>query len=398
MVALAQHGVSRPSLGVCLGFQRARTFAGFTLVELPVVSKRKSAAFTLVELLVVLAIIGVLVALLLPAVQSAREAARRSQCANNLKQLALASLNYESTFKRLPPSGLAATIDDPDFPDLHVKIFNPGGGVKLSWIVILLPFLDESALYDQFDLTRSVARQSNQPQEASLPSLLCPSDEAYGRLYRIIDAGTTAQCAKGNYAAYVSPFHVDLQLLYRGALIAGGQKLAAIEDGAAGKLIFSEVRTLDLNSDERGAWSLPWTGATLLAFDMHPLGWSAHHDGTGAGDEYLAANRAAYVASPESLGEAQPPNNQGPNVDVLRGCAEGSTQMDTAQQLGMPCRQAPFNPGLAGYLSAAPRSLHVGGVNAAFIDGHVTFLSDQVDEFYMAYSVSADDGQVNGRP
>jgi prepilin-type processing-associated H-X9-DG protein len=165
-----------------------------------------------------------------------------------------------------------------------------------------------------------------------------------------------------------------------------------------GTLIFSEVRTLDLNNDERGAWSLPWTGATLLAFDMHPLGWSANHDGTGKGDEYLAANRAAYEASTESLGEAQPPNNQGPNVDTLRGCVEDSTHVATAQQLGMPCRQAPYNPGLGGYLSAAPRSLHDGGVNAAFIDGHVTFLTDQIDEFYMAYAVSADDGQGGGQP
>ncbi len=72
--------------------------------------------------------------------------------------------------------------------------------------------------------------------------------------------------------------------------------------------------------------------------------------------------------------------------------------MATSQQLGMPCRQAPFNPGLAGYLSAAPRSLHPGGVNAAFVDGHVTFLVDQIDDFYMAYAVSVDDGQTSGQP
>lgn len=382
MTAIIPSEVDWPSIGSC-----CKCFPS-----------RRRSGFSLVELLAVLAIIGALLALLLPAVQEAREAARRTQCINNLKQLALATLNYEATFKLLPPCGLAATAKDPDYPNLQLDVFNPGGGVKLSWVVIVLPYLDEPALFDQFDLTQSVARQSNQPQDKSLPTLLCPSDEAYGRLYRIIDAGTTAQCAKGNYAAYVSPFHVDLQLLYRGALIAGGQKLAAIEDGTAGTLIFSEVRTLDLVTDERGAWSLPWPGATLLAFDMHPLGWSKNHDGTGEGDEYIAAKRAAYVASPESLGETQPPNNQGPNVDTLRGCVEGTTHEAMSRQLGMPCRQAPFNPGLAGYLSAAPRSLHVGGVNAAFVDGHVTFLTDQVDDFYMAYAVSADDGQGRGQP
>jgi len=358
--------------------------------------------FTLVELLVVVAIIGVLLALLMPAVQAGREAARRTQCANNLKQLALAALHYESTYKTLPPSGLAATMEDPNFKDLQAKIFNQGGGLRLSWIVILLPYLEESSLYDRFDLTPSNSGHANQPRDASVPSLLCPSDQAFGRTYTTYEVGSQVICAKGNYAAYVSPYHVDLQLLYRGALIAGGQTLASIEDGTAGTLIFSEVRTLDIVTDERGAWSLPWTGATLLAYDMHPLGWSPIHDGTGAGDEYLAENHAAYVASPESLGEAQPPNNQGPNVDILRSCGSdtdaGRAHMATAQQLGMPCMMAPFKPGLAGYLSAAPRSLHPGGVNAAFVDGHVTFLVDQVDDFYMAYAVSVDDGQVRSEP
>src|SRR5215467_7372177 len=75
---------------------------GFTLVELPVVSRQKRTAFTLVELLVVIAIIGTLVALLLPAVQSARETARGNTCRNNMKQLQLALTNMDSTLKRLP--------------------------------------------------------------------------------------------------------------------------------------------------------------------------------------------------------------------------------------------------------------------------------------------------------
>ena len=121
-----------------------------------------------------ISIIGILLALLLPAVQAAREAARRNQCANNLKQLALASLQYESTYKMLPPSGLAATTDDPHFKEFSVKIFNPAGGLQLSWIVLLLPYLEESALYDRFDLTPSNMGHANQPREVTVQSLVVP--------------------------------------------------------------------------------------------------------------------------------------------------------------------------------------------------------------------------------
>src|SRR5262245_40736756 len=106
--------------------------AGFTLVGLPAVSERKRRAFTLVELLVVIAIIGILVALLLPAIQAAREAARRSQCTNNLKQLGLAVLNY-TTIKQRMPSGL--TQDR--LPD--------GKYVGTSFFVAILPYMEEQA-------------------------------------------------------------------------------------------------------------------------------------------------------------------------------------------------------------------------------------------------------------
>lgn len=107
-------------------------------------------AFTLVELLVVIAIIGILVALLLPAVQSAREAARRSACTNNLKQLGLAALNFESTNKRLPP-GYLGIEDNYSAPGNFVEGL-PSGGVRLHQqvgvIAQLLPFVEEQPTYD----------------------------------------------------------------------------------------------------------------------------------------------------------------------------------------------------------------------------------------------------------
>lgn len=351
--------------------------------------RRHGHGFTLVELLVVIAIIGILVSLLLPAVQSARESARRLQCANNLKQVTLATLNYESARGILPPSGLVKLRFDVPHA---VEVFNPYGTPQLSWAVLVLPFLEQSELYERFDLQqpKNATIQPSDATEAFVAAYLCPSDEARDRYYEM-PGSLPKRFAKGNYAAYVSPFHVDLQLLYPGAFIAEGQKLSSVEDGTAGTLAFSEVRTLDHSRDERGAWVLPWTGASLLAFDMHPLHADNDPDGTGAGDRFLAEGRAVYVASRESLGETQRPNHRGPNADTLKQCLESQQKLATAA--AMPCVRQPTVPDLANHMSAAPRSLHPGGVNATFLDGHVTFLVDDINEISMAYMVSTIDGQ-----
>ena len=116
--------------------------------------------FTLVELLVVIAIIGILVGLLLPAVQAAREAARRMQCSNNLKQCGLALLNYESTFKVLPPSRIA--ISNPNF--------------EQSWQKMILMFMEQTPLYNRFDHNLSWWNQVNAPAATvMLPTYICPS-------------------------------------------------------------------------------------------------------------------------------------------------------------------------------------------------------------------------------
>ena len=122
----------------------------FTLVELPVVSKGKRRAFTLVELLVVIAIIGILVALLLPAIQAAREAARRTQCRNNLKNIGLACLNHEKAAQKVFPTGgetwgvIVENYRDPPPPDAG-KLVGPNQ-IGVGWGFQLLPYLEEDAL------------------------------------------------------------------------------------------------------------------------------------------------------------------------------------------------------------------------------------------------------------
>jgi prepilin-type N-terminal cleavage/methylation domain-containing protein len=129
---------------------------------------RRRSGFTLVELLVVIAIIGVLVALLLPAVQAAREAARRMQCANNMKNIGLALINYADTKGSLP----AATQFRPGkpFPE-------PANGPGGTWVLEILPFMEQQALYARFDRKRACNDPVNFPVlGTSLPMLICPSD------------------------------------------------------------------------------------------------------------------------------------------------------------------------------------------------------------------------------
>ena len=106
--------------------------------------------FTLIELLVVIAIIGMLMALLLPAVQAAREPARRSSCSNNLKQIGLAIHNFESVYRKLPTGG-----EGTDYSNLNGHPFPRSCFSKHSLFTHLLPFIEKKDIYDQLDLTKS---------------------------------------------------------------------------------------------------------------------------------------------------------------------------------------------------------------------------------------------------
>jgi len=131
-----------------------------------------SGGFTLVELLVVIAIIGILVALLLPAVQAAREAGRRSQCINNLKQLALGSHNFHDTMKRMPFDSSPEAGNSPTWGM---------GGNNWSWLAQMLPQIEQAPLYQLANIGGNPPNTLSQSAAAiatQIPGFLCPSDNA----------------------------------------------------------------------------------------------------------------------------------------------------------------------------------------------------------------------------
>ena len=334
-------------------------------------SHRSQLGFTLVELLVVIAIIGILVSLLLPAVQSAREAARRIECKNNLKQIGLAVLGYETMQGQLPASGI---IDDLDNPQL---------GPGFSWVCLILPQMEQQNLYDKFDFTLDVYSQVEEPQEVPLPTWSCGSDGSRGRYLQDPTWTNDKRFAKGNYAVWVTPDHYDHQDEHPAGLTTHRKyRHQDVHDGFSNTFLASEVRTRADPLDSRGAWALPWNAASTLSFDSH----ADHNESTP--NHYVPDSHG--VAGAGTSYQSQLPNLQQTNWDVLYNCPDPAA----SRLEKMPCASHTLNTSATdtkGWWSSAPRSLHPGGVNVVFLDGHTGFLPDSVDVIAMTYLISAND-------
>ncbi len=241
-------------------------------------------AFTLVEILVVIAIIGVLVALLLPAVQAARESARRMQCQNNLKQIGVALLNYESNHKVFP-SGYISDIDS------NNNDTGPGWG----WAALILPQMEESGIYDMIHQNLPIEDPANKDVRLfSIVSYLCPTED-FRRTWTAKSSGGTAICevAESNYVGVYGtgePGSDGDGIFFRNSKVT----VKDITDGTSKTLAVGE-RTHQLGP---ATWVGSVTGAALFPQDENDQSQAVTEGGPG-----MTLGHAGENATPGSPGQ-----------------------------------------------------------------------------------------------
>jgi prepilin-type N-terminal cleavage/methylation domain-containing protein/prepilin-type processing-associated H-X9-DG protein len=304
--------------------------------------------FTLVELLVVIAIIGILIALLLPAVQAAREAARRAQCGNNLKQIGLAALSYESQCRTFPPGCLSLPITP-----AHGSILP--GAPGYTALVQILPFLETGNVSALFNLRyRNLDATNAAATAAHIPAYKCPSDNTAGRSahlqsYNLSFSRSNYACSFGSgfyiinanntFFPHTQPPRTGVNSNSDGAFRWDvGRTMAEFRDGTSNTAAASELLGgRDDDSTGDGTW------------DVRGL-WAWHMMGGAAYTHYNTPNSG-------------------------RDALQGQECVDDWPDL--PCDlQCP------NYLDcehAAARSRHPGGVHVAYADGHVALCGNTID-------------------
>ncbi len=312
----------------------------------------KRQAFTLVELLVVIAIIGILVALLLPAIQAAREAARRSQCQNNLRQLGLALQNYHDAIGVFPyrqgGTGQSAPAEG-------------GGGNNNagSGFIVLLPFIEESSLYEQISSAGfgpAPWASNNANWVTNITTLLCPSDRrpttindsVYGQHH----GATNYSFSGGDWIPADGYDPADREP--RGMFgFRTNRRIADLHDGTSNTIAMSEHT---FSQDARAKLGNLATGFSISGLRSNPSSCFGSLDSTG---------RTYSGGTSRRRGQGWP-----------NGCPFFSGFNTIIPPNGPSCTPSNWG-GNAGILP--PNSRHPGGVNVVLADGAVRFVTDNID-------------------
>jgi prepilin-type N-terminal cleavage/methylation domain-containing protein/prepilin-type processing-associated H-X9-DG protein len=344
---------------------------------LPRVDHRKPAGFTLVELLVVIAIIGTLVGLLLPAVQVARESARRSTCQNNIKQLALAVLSHESAKKVFPYgrggpissntySGVPYTDSRPAYGDTVDGVAYPGTG-GLSAYVPLLPYLEEASTFNKIGSTPVNLNDGSatSPYVRRIPQILCPSDPP------------TNDISVFGQSNYVFSYGDKCDGLADDATVS----LTAVNSNSGNALKAQGQRGLfGLNSATKSRQIIDGLSSTIAISEC------TRPSGSG--------NTAINGADANTNWNTNNPSNC--KASYLGGWSGSAATAIISRDRSMGTKWANGRFGFAGFNTILqpnygacnaythtgtqpPRSRHGGGVLAAFADGSVTFISENID-------------------
>lgn len=318
----------------------------------------RSGAFTLVELLVVIAIIGVLVALLLPAVQAAREAARRTQCQNNLKNLGLALLNYHDRKESFPAPAEVQKGGTHNVYDMS-RLFT-------NWAIEILPHIEQQSLYSQAQFNESTIRFFNPAdinfnravRSVQLPVMLCPSDPSDSQFFQGA-SGEPQEWARGNYGLNGFQFWPNSQAIGEAKGILTGAlsdwipynigigspgnpySMKQITDGLSNTIMLAEMRRGLTDNDPRGTWALGLCGSNFHC--RHAT------NGVNAPNECLPGQDDIF---------------NGANIVAQAG----------ESKLRSECMMN--DPGVNVSGQNVVRSIHPGGVFACMADGSVQFISD----------------------
>jgi prepilin-type N-terminal cleavage/methylation domain-containing protein/prepilin-type processing-associated H-X9-DG protein len=298
----------------------------------------KRPGFTLIELLVVIAIIAILIALLVPAVQKVREAAARTQCDNNLKQLAISCHNFHDNFKRLP-AGVNLPVSFASGAIFPTDVMYTSGLVGqppipnafMSWLEQILPYVEQQGLYLEMDFTKRELQNNDcltptSPGATVIPIFICPSDIVEAQL-TYTSGGTTYYFGSNSYGGNGGTYDyypLDAGFKTDGVLFYNSKvKMAGILDGTSNTVL----------AGERNHWDPNWNGQASSIDKLGGWAWSNFN----AIEDYILSARVP-------INWSVPPGKTGFAFTDPRTCAFGSN--------------------------------HPGGANFAMCDGSVRFISE----------------------